>query len=103
MNGTVAFHSEQVHIKNVNGHTVEKRNIVNIQNGKGTKTVVLSENGKTRKSTHKLSATERKKIENGIFVHRLFKPCHDCLKHGTRSRTKSKSRSRTQKKKGSSK
>jgi len=99
MNGTVAYHSEQVHLRNVNGQMKEKRNIVNIQNGKGTKTVLIRENGKTRKSTHKLTPTERRKIENGVFVDRLFKPCHDCLN----SRTKSKSRSRTQKKKGSSK
>jgi hypothetical protein len=103
MSETVSYHSEQVHTVFTNGHLKEKRNIVNIENGKGTKTVLIRENGKTRESTHNLSPGEQKKIENGIFVEKLFKPCHDCLRTGTRSRTKSKQRSRTQKKKGSSK
>jgi hypothetical protein len=90
------YHSEQIHTSIVNGQLKEKRNIVNLKNGSGTKTVILRENGKTRKSTHKLTPTEKEKIKNGIFVERLFKPCYDCL------RTKSKSRSRTQKKKASS-
>jgi len=100
MNGTVSYHSEQVHTSLVNGKLKEKRNIVNIENGKGTKTVLVRENGKTRKSTHKLTSNEKKKIANGIFVSQLFKPCYDCL-NGTGSRTKRTSRSRTQKKKAS--
>jgi hypothetical protein len=91
------YHSEQVHTSMVDGEIREKRNIVNIKNGKGTKTVILRENGKTKKSTHKLTSTEKENIKNGIFVPRLFKPCYDCL------RTKTKSRSRTQKKKKASK
>ena len=92
----LSYHSEQVHTSMVNGQVKEKRNIVNIENGKGTKTVILRENGKTRKSSHKLNPKEKEKIINGIFVEQLFKPCYDCL------RTKSKSRSRTQKKKKAS-
>jgi histidinol phosphatase-like PHP family hydrolase len=89
------YHSEQVHTTFSHGHATEKRNIVDVTNGKGTKTVVIRENGNTRTSTHKLKPREIKKIQNQQFVPRLFKPCYDCL------RPKSKQRSRTQKKKGS--
>lgn len=88
-----SYHSEQVHTTIENGHLKEKRNIVDIQNGKGTKTVILTTNGKTRKSTHKLSKQERKKIQAEQFVPRLFKPCIDCL------RPKRKTTRRIQKKK----
>lgn len=91
-----SYHSEQVHTSMVNGEVQEKRNIVDIQNGKGTKTVIVSTNGQPRSSTKKLSKSQIKKIKNEQFVPKLFKPCYDCL------RTKSKSRSRTQKKKASS-
>jgi hypothetical protein len=88
------YHSEQVHQTLSHGTMSEQRNIVNIQNGKGTKTVIKTKNGETKKSTHKLRAAEIKKIRKQQFVPNLFKPCYDCL------RPKSSSRSRTQKKKG---
>ncbi len=97
MASNFSYHSEQSHTTYSHGHLKEKRNIVDINNGKGTKTVVITENGKTRKATRKLSKREQKKIQKEQFVPKLFKPCYDCL------RPKSKQRSRTQKKKGSSK
>jgi histidinol phosphatase-like PHP family hydrolase len=97
MEKNFSYHSEQVHTSFSNGHLKEKRNIVDIRNNKGTKTVVVTENGKTRKSTHRLSPSEKRKIQKNEFVPSLFKPCYDCL------RPKSKSRSRTQKKKAEGK
>jgi hypothetical protein len=91
------YHSEQTHSSIVNGQTQVKKNIVNIKNGKGTKTVKYIENGKTRTATRKIKPEEMKKIKQGIFVPKLFQPCYDCLN----VRNKSKSRSKTQKKKGS--
>lgn len=86
------YHSEQVHTTFSHGHLKEKKNIVDIKNGVGKKTVILKENGKTRVSTRKLSAQEKAKIKQERFVPKLFKPCYDCLrpKRGARSRTQKK-------------
>jgi hypothetical protein len=81
----------------VNGKTLVKKNIVNIENGKGTKTVKYIENGKERTATRKITPAQMKKIKNGIFVPKLFQPCYDCLN----ARNKTGSRSKTLKKKGS--
>jgi hypothetical protein len=94
-----AFHSEQVHSTYENGIEQTKKNIVNIKNGKGTKTVTIVKNGKANSSTKKLSTSEVKQIKQNQFIPGLFKPCYTCLKNTTRS--KSSSRSKTQKKKGS--
>jgi hypothetical protein len=93
------FHSEQVHSVYENGTQQTKKNIVNIKDGKGTKTVSIVKNGKANSSTKKLSSAEIKKIKQNQFIPQLFKPCYTCLKNSTRS--KSSSRSKTQKKKGS--
>jgi hypothetical protein len=94
------FHSEQTHSSSVNGKTLVKKNIVNIENGKGTKTVKYIENGKERTATRKITPAQMKKIKNGIFVPKLFQPCYDCL-NGSKMRNKTGSRSKTYKKKGS--
>ncbi len=91
------YHSEQTHSSSVNGRTQIKKNIVNIENGKGTKTVTYIEDGKTRTATRKITPAQMKQIEKGIFVPNLFQPCYDCLN----PRNKSRSRSKTHKKKGS--
>jgi hypothetical protein len=98
------YSSSQVHEVVENGVKKSKRNTVNISNGKGTKTVELTENGKTRKSTKKLSNAEIQKIQKNEFIPGLFKECHDCLNTSTggsrssgtqtRRNTKKKSRSR---------
>lgn len=75
-----AFQSTQVHEVEENGHQKTKRNIVNISNGKGTKTVEVTENGTTRKHTKKLSPEEVAKIQKNEFIPGLFKPCYDCLR-----------------------
>lgn len=94
-----AFHSEQVHSTYENGEQQTKKNVVNIKNGKGTKTVTVMKNGKTKSSTKKLNTAEIKKIKQNQFIPGLFKPCYDCLNQPMRS--KSSSRSKTHKKKGS--
>ncbi len=91
------YHSEQTHSSLLNGEAQVKKNIVDIKNGKGTKTVKYIENGKERTATRKITPSEMKKIKQGIFVPKLFQPCYDCLN----SRNKSRSRSKTQKKRGS--
>jgi hypothetical protein len=91
-----AFESTQVHQVEENGHIKTKKNIVNISNGKGTKTVEVIENGKTRKNTKKLSKEEVAKIQKNEFIPGLFKPCYDCL------RSPSTQTRRSSKKKGSS-
>ena len=93
-----AFHSEQVHSVYEDGTQQTRKNIVNIKNGKGTKTVSIVKNGKTNSSTKKLSPAEIKKIKQNQFIPKLFKPCYTCLNS---TRSKSSSRSKTQKKKGS--
>ena len=93
-----SFHSEQVHSTYENGEQQMKKNVVNIKNGKGTKTVVVSKDGRTKSSTKKLSSAEIKKIKQNQFIPGLFKPCYDCLNS---TRSKPRSRSKTQKKKGS--
>ncbi len=90
------FHSEQVHSVQENGQQKTKKNIVNIVNGKGTKTVEITENGKTRRNTQKLSKKEQEKIQQNQFIPGLFKPCYNCL------RSPSRQTRRYSKKKGSS-
>ena len=90
------YSSTQVHEVQENGRQVMKKNSVNIANGKGTKTVEITENGKTRKSTKKLSNAEMEKIQKNQFIPGLFKSCTNCLRPSS-SQTR-----RVNKKKGSS-
>jgi hypothetical protein len=92
------FHSTQVQEVIENGDAKIKKNIVSIENGKGSKTVETIENGKTRKVTHKLSNSEMKKIAKNEFIPGLFKSCTDCLN----SRSRTNPTRRNSKKKGSS-
>ena len=93
------YESSQVHSVVENGRQMTKKNIVNIQNGKGTKTVEVTENGKTRKSTKNLTNAEIQKIQRNQFIPGLFKPCYNCINtrqtnNTTRRNSKKKSRSR---------
>ena len=94
-----SYHSEQVHSVYENGQQVIKKNSVNIKNGKGTKTVTMMTNGKSRTSTKKLKPSEVKHIKQNRFIPGLFKPCYDCI--NSKPRSKSSTRSKTHKKKGS--
>ena len=93
------FHSTQVHETYENGAHKMKKNSVDISNGKGTKTVEVTENGKTRKVTHKLTPSQITKVKKNQFIPGLFNSCHNCLNKPRSSKTQTR---RATKKKGSS-
>lgn len=95
------YHSTQVHSVEENGQSKTKKNSVDISNGKGTKTVELTENGKTRKNSKRLTSEEVEKIQKNQFIPGLFQPCYDCLNKKGGSRIRSRQTRRTTKKKGS--
>ena len=77
-----SYHSEQVHSEFRNGKGQTRRNIVNVKNGKGTKSVELydvSGNIKNRKEKA-LSAKELSCIKGNKFIPGLFKDCVQPLK-----------------------
>lgn len=72
------FYSVQEHSNLVNGKGKTVRKEVNINNEKGTKTVIMrNERGKTRRSTVKIGENELEKIRRNIFVPGLFRECID--------------------------
>jgi hypothetical protein len=73
------YHSEQVH--STNGKT--RKNIVNVDNGRGTKSVEQYDSkGKLlQKSKKKLTASQIRNIKNNVFIPGLFK---DCMRSKTR-------------------
>lgn len=73
------YHSEQTHIEYVNGKQKERRQIVDINGNKGTKTVIIIHNGKKQKSTKPLSAKEISCIRKCQFVPGLFNECDKCI------------------------
>jgi hypothetical protein len=74
------YHSKQMHSEFVNGVTEERQQIVDINGKKGTKTVIVTRNGNTRKSTKSLSAKEMACIRKCEFVPGLFKQCDECIR-----------------------
>ena len=77
---TGPYHSEQTHIEFVNGVKQERRQIVDVNGTKGTKTVIITRNGKTKKSVKQLSAKEIACIRRCEFVPELFKDCEKCIR-----------------------
>ena len=77
---TFHFKSSETHTTIVNGQQQTKSQNVNVTNGKGTKTLVVSDNSGTRKSTKKLSKQELKNIKNRKFMPNLFSDCKECLR-----------------------
>ncbi len=69
------YKSHQVHFSSMNGQTRKQENIVNITNGKGTKTVKITQNGKTRKVTRTLTEDNMNCIKNHKFIPGLFSDC----------------------------
>jgi hypothetical protein len=64
---------------------------VEVKNGKGTKSVTVMEDGKTRKSIKKLSKKEIKNIGMNRFMPGFFTKCiGDCNKAKTRSKAKAR-------------
>ncbi len=93
------YKSHQVHFSSMNGQTRKQENIVNISKGKGTKTVKITQNGKTRKATRTLTEDNMRCIENHQFIPGLFS---DCLTDVNVRLSKSNTR-RSSKKKGATK
>ena len=77
---TGQYHSEQTHIEFVNGVKQERRQIVDVHGNKGTKTVIITRNGKTKKSVKQLSAKEIECIRRCEFVPGLFNECDKCIR-----------------------
>lgn len=74
------YHSEQTHIEYVNGKQKERRQIVDINGNKGTKTVIVTRNGKKQKSAKPLSAKEISCIRRCKFMPGLFNECDKCIR-----------------------
>ena len=85
-----------MHVSSMNGNTKRQENIVTIKNGKGTKTVKVTQNGKTRKSTRTLTEDNINCIKNHQFIPGLFS---DCL-HDANLRLATSNTRRATKKKG---
>jgi hypothetical protein len=83
---TFHFESSEVHTTFVNGQETTKRQNVNVSNGKGTKTLIVSDNSGTRKSTKKLSKKELQNIKNRKFMPNLFSDCKECLRPAKKTR-----------------
>lgn len=88
-----AYKSHQVHSVSVNGKTVQKENNVVVTNGKGKKSVVVRENGKTRKSEKSLNAKELRCIRKHRYMPGLFQDCVRLLNSNTRKSHSKKTRS----------
>jgi len=68
-----SYYSEQTHQTKLNGHTMKKRNIVNIKNGKGIKRSEQTINKKTTRKQKTLSKKEMNHIRNNRFIPGLFR------------------------------
>jgi hypothetical protein len=90
-----SYHSEQVHSDFHNGKGQTRRNIVDVKNGAGTKSVeVYDASGKVKSRKEKvLTDTELGCIKRNQFIPGLFK---DCVKPLSLSKEKPR-HSRTQK------
>jgi hypothetical protein len=75
------YHSEQAHSMFINGKGQTKINTVDIQNGKGTKAVIIKDRrGKTVKQSHKsLTKKELNCIRKCQFIPGLFRDCMSCI------------------------
>lgn len=93
------YHSEQVHSLYENGKGKTRRNIVDIQKGKGMKAVEeYTVDGKRISRKEKdLTADEMRCITKHQFVPGLFKDCIKSLEPNSKKRrsSKTKRRSRT--------
>lgn len=90
-----SYHSEQVHSSFQNGKGTTRRNIVSIQNGKGTKAVEMykADGSLLQRKEKQLTSTELQCIQRNKFIPGLFK---DCIKPvSTTSPKKSSSKRKT--------
>jgi hypothetical protein len=64
---------------------------VEMKNGKGVKSVAITENGKTKKSTKKLTAKEMSNIQKNRFMPGFFNECFgECARSKQKTRKASK-------------
>jgi hypothetical protein len=72
-----SYHSEQVHSDFQNGKGQTRRNVVDVKNGKGTKSVeVYDVSGKVKNRKEKvLTESELDCIKRNQFIPGLFKDC----------------------------
>lgn len=93
------YHSQQVHSVMVNDKLVTNEKNVSIINGKGTKSILVTTNGKTRKAEKALNKNELRCIRKHKYVPGLFNDCIKnvnarLLKKNTRKSHNKKTRSR---------
>ena len=75
-----------------NGKVQTKEQIVNVRNGKGTKTVIINNNKGAHKSTRKLTKKEIKNIQSRKFMPNLFSDCYSSLRPCSKTRKRSLTR-----------
>jgi hypothetical protein len=71
------YSSEQTHFTMKNGKKVQITERVNVENGKGTMTVLKVHNGKKAIKAHPLTQKQIRNIESKKFMPGLFRPCLD--------------------------
>lgn len=90
----IQFHSVQMHETLQNGELTRERQSVNVTNGKGTKTVEITNKKGTRRKTKRLTKNEISNIQKKKFMPGFFNDCKNCL------RPNGSKRSGTKKKRG---
>ncbi len=93
-----SFHSSQTHLSVINGTKTETTESVHIQNGRGTKVVEKTVNGRPTRSKKALSSKEVKNIMDRKFMPKLFVPCHNGCAKQMRQLRKTKKHGKTQSK-----
>ena len=86
------FVSQESHTSIQNGSKQTKEQIVNVRNGKGTKTVIVNNKKGTHKSTRKLTKKEIKNIQSRKFMPNLFSDCYNSLRPCSGDRKRSLTR-----------
>jgi hypothetical protein len=83
-----SYHSEQIHSSFENGKGETRRNIVDIQGGKGYKAVeTYKADGKLKRRDQKdLTAEELRCIQKNKFIPGLFKDCIKPMRPATKTR-----------------
>lgn len=92
-----AYTSVQKHVVMTPEGKETKTTQVNVNNGKGTKAVIMKKNGKIKSKQHPLTKREIKNIRNHTFMPNLFTPLTRSLRRArpfknTINKTKKKRR-----------
>lgn len=84
------FHSVQMHETLKDGELMRERQSVNITNGKGTKTVEISDKQGTRRKSKRLTKREISNIQKKKFMPGFFLDCKNCLRPNVRKASQTK-------------